>query len=174
MDRLLKTVRAWVLGCACLLLAGPGAVNAQPTGVQSEGPTRRTAVAVGLGPVSTPDYDVVGLFRVARTRSVHRLSGRLAGGGNILEEDGWTDLSVLYGPALSWRWGQVAVGGGLGLTWGEPGSWTRPGLAFGSTVYLTPPIGYGMIGIMVSGVANVNERQSAASLMVGIVVGDLR
>lgn len=164
----------WALAWAVLIGVWAGPASAQKSDVQSESSVRRTAVAVGLGTASTPDYDVLGLLRLARTRGIHRFSGRLAGGGNILEEDGWMDLSVLYGPGLSWRWGQVAVGGGVGLAWGEPGSWTRPGLAFGSTFYLTPPIGHGTIGAMVSAVGIVNERQSAVGLTFGILLGKLR
>lgn len=151
-----------------------GPVNAQEVGVQSEPSLHRTAVAVGLGTVAAPNYDFVGLLRMARTRGIHRFGGRLAGGADILGEEGWSDLAVVYGPSLSWGWGQVSVGGGLGLAWGEPGSWTRPGIAFEGTLYLTPPIGHGWIGVMMSGVGTVNERQSAVGLTFGIVVGKLR
>ncbi len=157
-----------------LIGAWAGPVSAQESGAQPELSVRRTAVAVGLGTVSTPDYDVVGLARVARTWGRHRFGGRLAGAGAIFEDDGWSDLSVVYGPSLSWGWGQISAGGGLGLAWGDPGSWTRPGVAFEGTLYLTPPIGIGAVGTMVSAVGTVNERKSAVGLTFGIVIGKLR
>jgi len=138
----------------------------------------RTAVTIGLGKPSTPEYDMTFLLQGAHTRGWHRFSGRIASTADVVAERGQTDLAVLYGPALSWSWGQVSVGTGIALTWGERTSTsdprTVPGLPFGATLYLTPPIGYGTVGITASGFANVNERQSFAGVAFGLVIGDLR
>ena len=138
----------------------------------------RTAVTIGFGKALTPEYDFTFFLQGAHSRGRHRFSGRIASMTDVFPERGQTDLAVLYGPALSWSWGQVSVGTGIALTWGERTSTsdprTVPGLPFGATLYLTPPIGYGTVGITASGFANVNERQSFAGVAFGLVIGDLR
>ena len=164
---------------ALLVFAGPWAiptVQGQPVDSTKE-PLRRTAFTASLGTVSAPTRDFIGLLRVAHTRRGHRFSGRFAGASDLFG-DGQSDLAIQYGPALSWSWGQISVAGGPSLVWGEreesSTGWTVPGLALGSALYLTPPVGHGTLGVEVSSFANVNEEQPIAGFTVGIVFGDLR
>lgn len=158
-----------------LLLLPDQTVRGQDTEADT---MNRTAVTIGFGKASTPEYDFTFFLQGARSRGRHRFSGRIASMADVVAERGQTDLAVLYGPALSWTWGQVSVGTGIALTWGERTSTsdprTVPGLPFGATLYLTPPIGYGTVGVTASGFANVNERQSFAGVAFGLVIGDLR
>jgi len=173
-----RSVRSvWFTAVLLLFAMGGPDVRGQDTNTDE---ARRTAITLGLGASSILESDtpITFLLHGAHTRDWHRFVGRIASAADVVAERGQTDLAVLDGPALSWSWGQVSGGSGIVLTWGERTSSsaprTVPGLPVGTTLYLTPPIGYGTVGVTASAFANVNERQSFGGLTFERVVGDLR
>lgn len=153
---------------------------------QDAPPERRTWAHLSVG-TSAGDR-AAGMVSLHHLRGPHHGSLRLAGAfDSALGTESQSDIALLYGPALSWSWGMASVQGGLALTMIETNegvagiaerrqetSRTVPGLPLQATVYLTPPIGVGGIGLKVGGFASVNEERSFAGVTVGLVVGALR
>ena len=168
----------WILVSAWVVTLPALPAHGQTFGGASDS-LRRTFVEIE-GAQTTPDYDLSGQLSVTHVRGWHAFSLRGSFAGDVVLDGvaGPSEFAFFYGPAFSWAWGQVRIGTGVSVTWGEQtdGSPRRtvPGLPFDAYLYLVPPTGYGTIGVTVGGFANVNEEQSFAGVSVGIVIGRLR
>lgn len=88
-----------------------------------------------------------------------------------------------------YRAGHASLGAGIALTWGQhervvvrdryetsadPSTAIVIGVPIRGQGYLTPPLGYGWIGLKLSSFANVNGERSFVGFTVGVLLGDLR